>query len=331
MDLVIYDSQTDRRTVVNTPGSISVQELAEAMVDKLHLRRYDPEHLRYLKYFLKLTDDEKELDPERSVEEQLHNGDQLIIFAVGIENPISNSEYGVATLRVSGSWSVKEFNQFLQTLRNAYLASFGINEILLDRTSLRDEYNYGGLDRRHELIISNISAKEELRIHRIKISSPGIVEIIGALNPLETIRKFLQDHRQARLEERKLSTEEKKDKDYRIAAEKAKAVLEIESLRTRVVKEKADLLRDVGFSQEQIRPYIREQLEKPLEELVSYQDQGKLTSVSVVSLKIQPIEVIQDNTSEELAEGRILMLPSPDDYDRGNDKIVNINEEQGTL
>ncbi len=50
--------------------------------------------------------------------------------------------------------------------------------------------------------------QDRLYLSKIEIASPGWIEVLGALNPLEMIRKYLQDRHTRR-----------QDKDYRETAE----------------------------------------------------------------------------------------------------------------
>ncbi len=143
-------------------------------------------------------------------------------------------------------------------------------------------------------------------IYKISINSPGILEIIGSLNPLETIRQYLKDRQEASLEKQKIKREEGKDDSHRNAIEQAKAVLEVESLKTKVANERAAMLRDAGFPQEEIRPYVEELIEKPLEKLVVYQSDGNLECVDLQTLGTQGIEVITDTDETSTHE-----LPAP--------------------
>jgi hypothetical protein len=87
-----------------------------------------------------------------------------------------------------------------------------------------------------------VPADDQLEFSAIEFRSPGFWEILGSLNPLEQIRKFLNDRH-----------ERKKDVDYRNIMDEKKMALEIERLGVELFSEKADALRKVGFSDEEIR------------------------------------------------------------------------------
>jgi hypothetical protein len=85
--------------------------------------------------------------------------------------------------------------------------------------------------------------------------------ICGALLPLETLRKYLNDRH-----------ERDKDKAYRSAAEQLRASLELEKLRMDVVREQIELLREIGIPEERIREAVIRHVVQPLGELDYYQD-----------------------------------------------------------
>src|SRR5208282_3632304 len=60
-----------------------------------------------------------------------------------------------------------------------------------------------------------VAPRDRLRIHSVTLSSPGFWEFFGKLNPLEVIRQYLTYRH-----------EQRKDREYREAAEKNKLNLE---------------------------------------------------------------------------------------------------------
>jgi hypothetical protein len=65
-------------------------------------------------------------------------------------------------------------------------------------------------------VLPSVIAADRLIVHRVVLRSPGFWEVFGSLNPLEVVRKFLNDHHERR-----------KDRDYREGAERRR--LEIEN------------------------------------------------------------------------------------------------------
>lgn len=91
---------------------------------------------------------------------------------------------------------------------------------------------------------------------RASFTSPGFWEFLGNLNPLKIICDYLQQ-RHERL----------KDRQYRNRAEEEKLALENAILRNQVVKERVDLLRQVGVPNEEVQLILTNYLASPLEKL----------------------------------------------------------------
>ena len=109
-----------------------------------------------------------------------------------------------------------------------------------------------------------------LEIRRIQIESPGFWEFLGALNPLQQIREYLDERHRRR-----------QDREYREQAERERLNLENEMIRRQIwekenaiFKERIQLLREVGFSEEEIRRIIWHYVSQPLIALGKHQDAG---------------------------------------------------------
>jgi len=310
MKLTIIHPETDRRLIIRVSPDTAVSKITDAIVERLKLVRFDAHRLRQLTYSLVLVSveggEDTELDPDKEAKAQFQEGATLKLISIGKESTILSSEHGLATYKLSATWSVHDLEKLLHSLRASYIGLYAQNEILKDSKSEGHSYFHDGrLRDRHERIAQNISRSEELIIHKVSICSPGVLEVIGSLNPLETIRQYLKDRREATLEREKLTIEHEKEKSHRNALEQAKAVLEIESLKTKVATERAVLLRDAGFAQEEIQPYVKELIERPLEELVVYQNDSGLDCTQVRSLGTSGVELVED------AETSRLGLPAP--------------------
>jgi len=114
--------------------------------------------------------------------------------------------------------------------------------------------------------------EDTLWLHRINIESPGFWEFLGALNPLETLRKYLADRH-----------ERIKDKQYRNQLEAEKMRLEVERLKTEVAKDRIDLLREVGVPEEKIRDALTRHLVEPLSVIDRHQDAGLILGAEIVN------------------------------------------------
>ncbi len=109
-----------------------------------------------------------------------------------------------------------------------------------------------------------------LRISAVQMSSPGFWEFLGALNPLETIRKYLAD-RWAR----------RQDREWRDPLQAERMRLENEQLRTQVVAERIRVLRDAGVPRSMIRRAVAAHVAAPLGTLDRFQDTRLIGGVLV--------------------------------------------------
>lgn len=112
--------------------------------------------------------------------------------------------------------------------------------------------------------------EHKLEIKKIQIESPGFWEFLGALNPLQQIREYLNDRHKRR-----------QDREYREQAERERLALENELIlrqiwekENSIFREKINMLREIGFSDEQIRRFIWNSVSRPLIELSKHQDSG---------------------------------------------------------
>jgi len=110
-----------------------------------------------------------------------------------------------------------------------------------------------------------------LVLHRASISSPGFLEFIGALNPLEVLRKFLHDRHERR-----------KDTDYRENAESLRLELENDLLAEEVIEKSIDNALKAGATKDDLAPHIEMLLKLPLHKLAQHQDSGLISDVHVV-------------------------------------------------
>lgn len=103
---------------------------------------------------------------------------------------------------------------------------------------------------------------EPLILNRVNIQSPGFWEFIGSLNPLEQIRKYINERH-----------ERNKDRRYRMRQEEMLQELEIEKYKTQNIKDRIEILKSLGYKPKEIRELVKYFIEEPLERLGRHQDQ----------------------------------------------------------
>lgn len=148
---------------------------------------------------------------------------------------------GSIKLNIQRGADVGEFARFLLDLEAAYFALLYLpNGRTLRR--LRRDHLAGLMD--PEVFAANYARprgadarepypKDQLEIARISINSPGWVELVGALNPLQQLREYLRDRHERRT-----------DRSWRHETEKEKALLENAVLREQAERERISTIRD---------------------------------------------------------------------------------------
>jgi hypothetical protein len=111
----------------------------------------------------------------------------------------------------------------------------------------------------------------------VTLSSPGFWEFLGKLNPLEVIRQYLTDRH-----------EQRKDREYREAAEKNKLNLENQLLENRVIRERIQMAKEMGATEEDLTPLVNVLVCRPLSKLAPYQDHNVIEGAELIRPKELP-------------------------------------------
>lgn len=123
-----------------------------------------------------------------------------------------------------------------------------------------------------QIVSEGLLPTSELQIMSLRLSSPGILEIIGHLSPLETVRKWLID----RDERRRNRLYRDRVEEEQLYVETERQRLENERLRNEVLRERLDILREQGLPTSVIPRIINTTLLGPLDELGEHVDRGAL-------------------------------------------------------
>ncbi|MBL0316697.1 MAG: hypothetical protein IPP69_13260 [Flavobacteriales bacterium] len=97
------------------------------------------------------------------------------------------------------------------------------------------------------------------------------MEFLGSLNPLEQVREYLKDRH-----------ERKKDNEYKSEIEKKKGYIEIQQQINKVVLERIEILKGLGYNEKEIRENY-DKLVRPIEKLNELEN-GQLIS-EVIMIK----------------------------------------------
>ena len=179
---------------------------------------------------------------------------------------------GVLRVDLLRNGPISEFSSFLTNLENAFNHLFAL-EVIVTEAKHEADANYGKKVRS----LRSISKPEEivfdlerLYLFRIRLTSPGWVDVFGKLNPLESLRQYLND----RHERKKDAAYRSKAEEDRLRLENEQLLYEIERIKTDVMKGKVQLLRDLGVSEHKIRQAITQHFLRPVEPLTQAQDAG---------------------------------------------------------
>lgn len=110
-----------------------------------------------------------------------------------------------------------------------------------------------------------ILPSDRLIISKVNIQSPGFWEVLGSLNPLQQIREYIKDRH-----------ERKKDEEYRSRQEEEIGELEIQERKDRIINQRIETLRELGYSDAEIRQFVTEMVIQPLNRLGNHQDNGQI-------------------------------------------------------
>jgi hypothetical protein len=110
-----------------------------------------------------------------------------------------------------------------------------------------------------------ILPSDRLIISKVNIQSPGFWEVLGSLNPLQQIGEYIKDRH-----------ERKKDEKYRSRQEEEIGELEIQERRDRIVNQRIETLRGLGYSDAEIRQFVTAMVIQPLNRLGNHQDNGQI-------------------------------------------------------
>lgn len=192
---------------------------------------------------------------------------------------------GSLIIKSPGIGSVEEVINFLSKLETAYNRIY-IYEHFVFNGALREITIKFDLDSLKEI---KPSIDNKLLVSKVSFASAGLWELLGELNPLTQIRLFLGE-----LHERK------KDRKYRNKYEEQKLELEVEKvklennhenqrkglenqlLECEVMKEKITILKEMGFSEEEVKTLSVGLFVDPIIELDKLLLQQKIESFEVI-------------------------------------------------
>ena len=128
---------------------------------------------------------------------------------------------------------------------------------------------------------SYVFTNERLLVVRVELGSPGFWEFLGALNPLEVTRKYLDDRHRRR-----------QDRAYREGQEERQLGLENDLREIEVIRRRLEVARESGVPETMLQPLLQQLVGRPLEALGAMQDRGVIEGSSA---EIRELEAGEDS------------------------------------
>lgn len=183
-----------------------------------------------------------------------------------------NEEKGRLKIIIKRSGSLNEFISFFEDLENAYNHLYFLGVLIDDAKILKEnEFSKNLFFRKFRFsplyhdFIPNVEEvvlpNDRIHLNSIVVESPGWAEFFASLNPLETLRKYLNDR-----------YERRKDREWREDAEKKSFELDNKIKEAQYIQEVTKALKEIGYTEIEIRKIINEHYHDPLSNLDKYQD-----------------------------------------------------------
>lgn len=116
---------------------------------------------------------------------------------------------------------------------------------------------------------------DRLVLKACHIGSPGLMDIVGKLNPLKIVRDW---------------HEMRKDREYREGLEKEKLRLENELLRNEVIRGRIEILEKLRYSRTFIKQAVNVLLNEPIRSLEQHVDSGRIRRLELLPLNANKAE-----------------------------------------
>lgn len=185
-----------------------------------------------------------------------------------------------ATLRITAlrGGTIGEITAFLTDLDTAYARLYHFDAAWMRPLSTRRRHFLFELEMglpfpffespREELSADSILPTHRLIVTKVSIQSPGFWEFLASLNPLQQIREYLNDRHKRR-----------QDREYKEMSERERLVLENDLIQRQIaekdnaiLRDRVQLMRELGFSDEEVRQFVWSQIGRPLAQLGRHQD-----------------------------------------------------------
>lgn len=202
------------------------------------------------------------------------------------------ADAGFATLVIEGEggYNVEQVSRFLLALDRAYNSLLVLENVVLSPHDLAHTQWFPQLTEHSSAaqrvhVLSEVSSsllfpaemtdlirpRDRLVLRAVHLESPGWWKVIGQLNPLETIRKYLKDQHERR-----------KDRQYREPAEARKLELQNKLLQLDWIDKALTVAHKHGATDKEMATLRQNLIYQPLAQLDVFQDEGLISTATIV-------------------------------------------------
>ena len=193
-----------------------------------------------------------------------------------------SEDRGRLRVESEGGWPVTEVIEFLDAFKYAH-DDLLIFETILEsyETETRRQRRYAAfpidvsfgpanqpwLELSDQALMRLIRPQDQLVLHRVELTSPGFWEFLGSLNPLEVLRRYLDDRHRRR-----------QDREYREPHERRRLELESLLLENQVLRERISFAREFGMTDQMLTPLLNRLAYEPLQRIEIVDSRGMISS-----------------------------------------------------
>jgi hypothetical protein len=174
-----------------------------------------------------------------------------------------SSERGLLSINASGEVPLILVRMYLDAIESAYNGLVLLDDEtnhFLEIAGIENAYARG---RALNKAVFGVSfSPNGLGLRRVRLESPGAWDLLGKLNPLETIREFLNDRHRRKIENAKLP--------YEMAAlELDNRLRELE-----IVQRQIEIAKSAGISERRLKSMMRTLIDRPFKQLAAAEQNG---------------------------------------------------------
>jgi hypothetical protein len=198
-----------------------------------------------------------------------------------VPNGVPEGERGQLRIASQGGWPVGDTIEFLDAFKSAYQGILVFEMVLESYTAQSEAWRryapfpppfYSNLQWATAFLhISDeelsrlIRPRDQLVLRHVELSSPGFWEFLGALNPLDVLRKYLDDRHRRR-----------QDREYREREEARTLDLENQLRENEVIRGRIEIARELGLSDQELAALFNRLVHEPVRKIDVVEARGMI-------------------------------------------------------